>query len=238
MITCYKLHDSFRRKINRRNTSWSTYPPVADIDQYLAEAIGIVLTTLVRAPEKDDITRNILKELEVKDLELEIECFDDHYVSKLPENYFFPLNFTVTATKDGCEECGKRLIPRRVRSREIEEALKDPYRKPSYEYEEILYDEMENGVKWYTNGEFNVTKVTLSYYRKIIPPKCPSLAEKGFYISPDEQRVDKDTHFELDSTYIHDDITDIASFLFLRDVGDAVDADAKLKSIGIKYKLI
>lgn len=237
MVPCEDCHKEFRRRINRRNQGNSTTISVADVDDYFNEAEKVWHKIMTGTAEVDSAARNSLRQLEVKNKKLKIKCNKDFYVADFPSNYYSTLNYRIYASKEGCEDCPKTLIPRTVQSDKLEESLKDSNRQPSFEYEEVLVDEAGNSLVIYTNNEFNITDVLLSYYRKITPIACPSLTLDGYYINGSGKKIDKDVHFEIDSTYDKDDIIDIAVLYYLRDVSDSIEMDSQLMKINSKYKI-
>jgi len=237
MIKCGVCIEMFRRRVNRKNTGFSYKPSTADIDSYIEEACHIWQKAKTRKAEVDSEERNDLRQLEIKNKELDLTVLDKKVAAKIPKDYYGSLSYGVYASKEGCD-CEKKLVTHIVQSDDLAESLEDPFRKPSFEYGEILVDEAGDSLIFYTNGEFKLTKVTANYYRKIIPPKCPSKVEgKKYYIDASGSKIDTDIDFEIDSTYILTDMIDIAVWVYLRDISDNNEADTQLKKIQSKYKL-
>ncbi len=235
MIPCTQCHTEFRRRVNRRNTSVSSRISVVNTDSYLEEAYRLVYRVLVENAETDSAARNNLRQLEVKNKKLKTKCHDGFFEAEYPDNYYSTLHYTVKATKEGCEGCDKMLIPVIVRSNDLSESLKDPFRKPSFEYEEVLVDEAGNSLVLYTNNEFNISTVLLSYFKKITPVQCPSLSENKSYVNGRGETISKDVGLEID--YIFDDIIDLAVLFFLRDVSDNIEMDTQMQKLSLKYKI-
>jgi hypothetical protein len=237
MIPCTQCHTEFRRRVNRRNTAVSSRISAVGTDSYLEEAYKLWFKVKIESAEIDSKARNALRQLEVKNKKMSVKCHDGFYTADYPKDYYSTLHYTVKASKKGCEGCDKMLIPIIVRSNDLSESLKDPFRKPSFEYEEVLVDEAGDSLVLYTNNEFDIGTVLLSYYKRITPILCPSMAVEKFYVNGRGETVNKDVGLEIDSTYDFDDIIDLAVLFFLRDVSDNVEMDTQMQKISLKYQI-
>lgn len=237
MIKCENCHSEFRRRINRRNTEYSRRVGVADIDNYINEAYRFWVSAKVENAEVDSAARNSLRQLEVKNKSLSLNCHKNFYVAAFPDNYFRTLHYSIYGKKEGCKDCPKLMLPRVVQSDDLVESLLDPYRAPSFEYNEVLVDEAGDSLVIYTNNNFDIDAVYLSYYKKITLVACPKLTENRQYIGPSGDVIKDNVDFEISATYDLDDIIDIAVLYFLRDVGDNIELDTQLRKIQTKYQL-
>lgn len=85
-----------------------------------------------------------------------------HTKFALPQDYFDFENIHVTATKGCCDSV--RILPFEVKTEDVEELLEDPNNTPSFEYRETFYY-IASGNVCVFHGDFNISKVLLTYYR-------------------------------------------------------------------------
>jgi hypothetical protein len=90
----------------------------------------------------------------------------DYYLTKpLPDNYLEFHKLDITGTKDCCVD-PKELIVYLVEEANSTVLLRDELRKPNFEWAETFCTIVNNAIRVYTNGEFNIKDVTLMYYRQ------------------------------------------------------------------------
>ena len=229
-ITCNRLHYSFTNKANHSNNEYLKSLNVAQIDMYLQEAQDLVFEKLVKVPEIDPEIRNHLRQLEKKNICIPCQERDGYVVMPYPADFYRRLRQVAIARREGCNE--RELIIHILQSDKISESLKSPYWKPSYEYEETVGDDGEEGLYVWHNGEFEINRVCIDYIRKPEYPRCPSLA--GGYKDVDGNFVTTDVGFELDATYIWRMVVDVAVLLAKRDVDDVTNFNSQLNTIIFK----
>ena len=236
-ISATRLQQEFRRRVNRGDSSKNESFEVRDIDSYLNEAQDIYYTNRLNFLETTPQLREELRKAEVKSYCSGVELFkEDNRISlfKLPDDYYRRLKQTAFVScidNRGCDD--KEIILRIAQSDDISEILKDPFKKPSFEFEEAWADEAEDGLYVYHNGAFKINKVCISYYKRLPKIATPSLIEPdGFYINGDGVKVTKDQGFILDST---DSawrlVVDIASLCAMRDITDQGNFNLELNKI-------
>lgn len=234
MLDCSYYHKEFRRRINRRNTSYSERVGVLDVDDYINEASEVWYKAKIKEAEQDSIIRGILAPFKVKNKPLKIECKGMYYKAKFPADYYYPLNYMIYGSKEGCDNCPKLMSPFIVQSDDLVEGLKDPNRSPSFGFGEVLIDDSKTHIDIYTNGEFSIDKVDISYYKKLDKIQCPKLAENNFYVDYNGNTIRECTTFLIDNRSDANDIIDIAVLFFLRDVEDNQSLDTQLLKINSK----
>jgi hypothetical protein len=96
---------------------------------------------------------------------LNTEMFDKYYKSELlPTDYLY---FNKLDLNCRTKECSGRFIKSTLREEaNSNDYLQDYAMQPAFEMEETFHTIVGNKFKIYTNGEFNVTKAYLVYYRK------------------------------------------------------------------------
>ena len=238
MLDCSYYNEEFRRRINRRNTSYLSRVGTVDIDSYINEAARIWYKTSVREAEKNTAVKISLRPFEIKNKALKTNCEGIYYKAAIPEDCYYPLNYMIYASKEGCPDCPKLMTPFAVQSDDLVESLKDPNRKPSFEYGEVIVDDAKGYLYIYTDGTFSIDKADLSYYKKIERHSCPKLAEANYYVDGSGNKISESNTFSIENEDDADEIIDIAVLFFLRDQGDNNSLDTQLTKINAKFKII
>jgi hypothetical protein len=92
------------------------------------------------------------------------------YISKThnKENFKLPLDyFDLSAVRGKATKgkCSFWMHFEEVRTENIEEVLIDEFRKPSFEWEEVVYTVNADKLSVYTDSTFSMSEVLLNYYR-------------------------------------------------------------------------
>lgn len=82
----------------------------------------------------------------------------------LPGNYLFYKSLEVTASTKDCRN--KRLYSQLVEEANVEKYLADWSMKPDFKWRSTFHIITGNKIRIYTDGDFTVNSVSLSYYRK------------------------------------------------------------------------
>lgn len=82
-----------------------------------------------------------------------------------PADYMQWKRVTTMATKDCCPK-PKKMVVYLAEVANLDELLRDNNKKPSYEWGETFCTQKDGKIQIYTNGEFIVDKVELTYYRQ------------------------------------------------------------------------
>jgi len=234
-ISATRLHQEFRRRVNRGDTSSNESFEIIDIDSYLNEAQDIYYTNRLSLVETTPQIREDLRKAEVKDYCGECGFYkNDNKVClfELPKDYYRRLRQTADVScvdNRGCDD--KTIILRIAQSDDISEILKDPFRKPSFEFGEGWADEGDGGLYVYHNNAFKVNRVCISYYKRLPRIAAPSLMPDGFYINGDGEKVTVNQGFILDSTDAWRIVVDIAALIALRDITDQNSYQLELNKI-------
>ena len=139
---------------------------------------------------EDDI--KFINRLLVDDKKISLEKEHlDHCDFKLPEDYFDFSNVYGKADKGKCKN--KTMFLFEIKDENRHEILQDVNNKPSFNYREAPYTLSNNRVKIYTDSEFKITKIYLSYYRypKQIELKDYNDPEQGFKVGADPEFDDR-----------------------------------------------
>lgn len=235
-ISATKLHQEFRRRANRADSSKNESFEIIDIDSYLNEAQDIFYTNRLSLIETTPQLREELRKAEVKDYCSECNFYKNDNkvcVVEFPDNYYRRIRQTAEVACADYRHCDDKTITLHIaQSDDISEILKDPFRKPSFEFEEAWADEGEHGLYVYHNNAFRVKKVCLSYYKKLPRIAAPSLVEPdGYYIDGGGNKITVDQGFILDNTDAWRVVVDIAALLAFRDITDQANYQLELGKI-------
>lgn len=236
MATARELHYEVRRRLNRFNSDYEKKLTISAIDSILTEAVQIVIQQSSLLYEvRDDIAAN-LDPLVVRDKELKVIPGEIKDIAKLPEDIYKLLRITCIAEKDICGT--KSLIIRGHQTQKIDESLKSPNWKPSFEWEETIGLKANVSDYYvYHNKEFKIKSVTLDYIMKHPDIKTPSLKEDGRYIDANGNSIIKDQGLLLDNAYQKRLVCDVAELIAARDLGDNNNFQTQLNKIMISNNL-
>lgn len=84
--------------------------------------------------------------------------------TEIPTEYAYFIKVSVTGDKEDCKNRSFKVYLAEEANADI--LLTDPHKGPSFEWGETFATMHDNKVRVYTNGEFHVEKISLSYYRK------------------------------------------------------------------------
>lgn len=86
-----------------------------------------------------------------------------YYDAALPADYLQWKRVSSEATKDCCPK-PKRMVVYLAEQGNLDELLRDKYKRPSYEWGETFVTMKGNAIQLYTNGEFTPVNTQLTYY--------------------------------------------------------------------------
>lgn len=235
MIPATRLHSEFLRRVNRLNSQINDKIEINQIDSYLNEAQDIFYNSRLRLLETNPEVRDELRKAEVKGFCG--KCKESKNVSQasifdFPTDYYRLIRHYVTIFCNDDRNCPEKVVTaQKAQTDDLGEILKDPFRKPSFEYEQVWTDEAREGLYVYHNDSFSIRKVCIDYYTTLPRIAFPSLTSKGFYINSDGEKVSVDSGYILDTTDSWRKVVDIASLIYLRDVSDVNDFQTQLNKI-------
>lgn len=239
MVAATKLQFEFRRRLNRIDSKLKKDFEPDEIDSYLNEAKDILYSKRLDLLETIPQIREELKALEVKELCLSCKAHKtnkDACVVTLPEDYYRKSRYRALIFKDA--NCGdKDAFVRLLSSDKLTEALKDPMRDPSYEYEEVLMDEFDGGFIVYHNRKFDVKKICIDYFKKLKDIASPSLTTEKKYTNSSGELIEVDQGLVIDNPVFVNLLLDIAALSAGRDLGAVQDFQTQLNKIASLQKL-
>ena len=172
-----KLVYDFKRKAASLHAKNKEDLPLVDIIAYLNESQQRIYRNRVSVAETNSEVRNHLRVYEIKNKKLECSEVDDEICkAKYPEELYKVLNQrAIVKNDDCCEGIEKSIVLRTTQSDDINESRISPYRKADFRYEQLPWDEAGNHMFIYHEGEMDVLRVIIDYYRRPNELHAPSL---------------------------------------------------------------
>jgi hypothetical protein len=90
----------------------------------------------------------------------------DYYFLTIPGNYLQWKRVDVYAQKDCCDK--RRMVVYLAEEGNVSILLRDKLKQPSFDWAETFATLIDNDINVYTNNEFNIQEVDLTYYRQPI----------------------------------------------------------------------
>ncbi len=207
---------------------------VQEIDGFINESKDIVLENFAVRPEFNTLVRNHLRQLEKKNVCLECKTTKNknYCVMEFPEDFYSLLRQVALAKSSECDEAPRELLIHIVQSNKLTEVLKSPNWKPSFEWEETIADEGDEGLLVWHNGEFDIEEVSIDYLKMLPNVYAPSLLADGQeYHNEDGEEVAEDKDLEIDSTFLWRKFVDVALLIAQRDLSDYGEFQTQLNKI-------
>ena len=237
MIPTKQLIVEFDRRFDRFASEFKVNLRLEDKLSVLNEAYMTIFENTVKMAEVKSKVRHDIRNFEIKNVNLELlKKEKDFTVFTLPKGFYKRLRITTTITRPDCPD--KERIPVIFfQTDDLDQALKDSYWGPSFEWETVLGDEGSEGILVYHNGKFGVSKCTIDYYRKPnIPLQCASMSKTGSYRDSTDTLIDYDVDCEFDTTYLWQDLVDLAVLIARADIGDTRDKKIQREKILVKQQ--
>lgn len=230
MVSSPRLMEELVRRVNHVNTDYAKLITVPAFDSIINEATEIGIdNSLILYEVREDIALD-LEPLVVRDKVLEARKLTSKVQVSLPEDHLKILRITAKAVSTKCNST-KEIIVRKIQHQKLSEALRSPFWKPSFEWEETLGIMNTNkNLDVYIDG-FNIEEVYIDYIKKHPRIYTPSLADDGKYEDIDGNLIVQDAGLLLDSAHQMRKICDIAALIALRDLGNIEDFQTQLNKI-------
>lgn len=237
MIKGTVLHEIFRRKVNRVNSNRLQAVSCIDVDAYLTEAANVIYKNLSEKFETNDYVAKILQPVIEREIHLSTRQLTDFTIEvTFPDNVYKLISKTAVGAKTIEEKEYRRdLVVNPVLSHQKSEVLKDPYWKPSFEWESVLFSYSNKGIIIYKDCDFEIPEIRIDYLRELKKITTPSLVrskyygKSGSYIDSEGNLVSSDVGLELDK--MHQEVAHLAAIKFLADSGDQVDYQTQMNAI-------
>lgn len=229
-----KLIYDFVRKYNSQRSNTANKLKLSTVVSYINEALEIWFENRANAFEVNTEIRNALRNFEIKDKPLQPEqhTFDTFRVS-IPEDLYRKTLLYVESESDCCEGVVKTIQAKFIQSDDLFKARKSTYNSSSFKWERMLCDEAGQHYYLYPEEGHKIRKVFLSYLKRpnyIQETDVCEGAEK-FYEDYNEKLITKKVNLEVDNTFDHRKITDIAVLIASRDNLEPAAYESQLKKI-------
>lgn len=216
-------------KFDRFKSEYNKNLRLEDKLYFLNEALDTIFRRKVnKFSEASSQYKNELRFFEVKEYELELLKKESKYsIYKLPSNFYKLLRQKTIQSK---EDCGKKDIELILfDTDDLNKALKNPFWKPSFEWEHSICDEGSEGLYVWHDTESNLESVIVDYYRRPDEIHAPSLHPNKKYISWNGEVITKDTKLELENNLSN--VVDLAILNTRASLGDVKDYELQLNKI-------
>jgi hypothetical protein len=228
MVSNAQVHEEFHNRFYRQTSKHGRDISIENIDRYVNEAYRQWFKNRVALAQTNAKVRYDLQKLQVT--RQNINCADngDVCIWEFPPDYYQVIRQKVFAKIKDCDcEDGRDLIVHTVQSDDWEETVKDPFWKPSYDWEETIGRETEKGYAIAVNG-FCIEKVDVDYYRRPKSIHSPSLKDCAYEYGG--VVITEDSEFELDDMQL-DEVIDLAILNASRDSGDSGDFSSQIAKV-------
>ena len=216
MYDIKNLHYGFLRRANKVDSLQDVNFYVPQIDDYLNEALSIFIKETAKEVEYNQNRIDDLKNLMEFNKPLAIDCKKDFCTAKLPENYYRLVRIETIASKDGCID---KIKTYPIQFDDINNFLESSEYKPSFYWRETGYEIVENDILIWTNNDFKIKDVKLTYLSKHPRLGNPEDSFEGKYTLPDGTDV-KQQSLLLDNADQPNIIMDLAVLLASTDIND------------------
>jgi hypothetical protein len=148
-ITCWQVVESFNK---------------AQVEWVRRQLHGVNLTK--EGDEQSTRRKDDLQVLLDKNTISNLTDKGDYSFVTLPVDYLQWKRVDVFAQKDCCDK--RRMVIYLAEEGNVSLLLRDKLKQPSFEWAETFATLIDNDINIYTNGEFNIPEVQLTYYRQPI----------------------------------------------------------------------
>lgn len=236
-MTAATLYYEIRRRINNINSNERRQVHIEEIHSVANEAYQIMVENMVDLAELNPKLREDLRPLERKKASLSFTCGDKCCIAAYPDDYYRRLNQKIVASRSDCPN--REMLVHMVQADDLNYSLQDPFWKPSFEWEETIADDGEDGLYIYHNGDFDIEEVIIDYYRKpgtIAFPSCVRNSKddeegSGSYVIKGDQEYTVDIDPELTNNFQMRKVADIAALIIHRDILDPGQFQTQLGKI-------
>lgn len=209
------MHYDFKLKLNKIDSQQYPNLLIPEIDWILNEAqelfVKAVAKPRLRSHLGFELNQRVIDDIRTivvnpdGDLSAALNVVDNSVA--LPNDYWHYLRAYVLVSKDKCTDKKARVFIRQ-HDDEFEES---PFDASSFEWRSVNGVFYENGVKFYTDGSFTISKLCMSYIRRLsyIHNAEDYVRGNGVYNSPSGQVRSGSVNCELPE-HTHREIIDIA----------------------------
>ena len=213
MIDINQLHYLFKQKVNKVDSLQHINFFVEQIDEYLNQSLFIFIEQVLRVAELDQNKSELIGQL-IKVVNLSGLNADKKFVAQLPDDYYRHLRSYSTV-----EGCSGIISNYSVQYDDLNSFLTDVNYKPSLSWRETGYQLKGNEIVVWTNDEFLIDTVNLTYIFRHPRLGNPLNSRNGAYNLPDGTAAQQQ-NLILSNKNQDNVITDIAVALASMDTTD------------------
>ncbi|MCC6252306.1 MAG: hypothetical protein BWX56_01015 [Euryarchaeota archaeon ADurb.Bin023] len=214
MIDINQLHYLFKQKVNKVDSLQNINFFVEQIDEYLNQALFVFIEQILKVAELDQNKTEFIGEL-VKVVELSGTNAEKKFTAQLPDDYYRHLRSY--STVNGCSEIISNYP---VQYDDLNSFLTDINYKPSLAWKETGYQLKGKEIVVWTNDEFLIDAVNLTYVSRHPRLGNPINSRNGSYNLPDGTAAQQQ-NLILSNRNQDNIITDIATLLVSIDTTDS-----------------
>lgn len=229
MTSVNRLHYDFIQEANRTDSQYLKHTSAVQRDFFLNKAKDNILQYYAEMVERDDMVRQYLREITVRDKVLTGEDREERYVAAYPGDMLKPMKVYAIASRPGCTD-QRRLLIRRMSSDKIERALKNVHTNRFWDFEETFGFESDKGFEVY-QGDTKIERVVLDYVRKVKNVAGPEFENAEMYISPEGEAVTGNVDLELSHPDLVAKLVSLAVLFAHRSLGNLTDFQLRYQTI-------
>ena len=210
-MTIQEMHYDFKKKLNKIDSEQNKNLIIPEIDWVLNEAQNLYIK-MIAEPRVANISYFENKQRTIDDIRTIVKENQSVKIQNdiitLPSDYMFHIRSYAYISKGECKNKKATLY---IRKHE-EEFQESPFDRSSFEWRTLNGVFNERGIKFYTEENFTVDKVEMSYIRKPILIHNAKDFRTGEYKLPSGQLLSGSVNCELPE-HTHSEIVDLAVLL-------------------------
>lgn len=230
MTSVNRLHYDFIQEANRTDSQYLKKTTAVQRDFYLNKAKDNLLQYYAEFVEREDLVRQYLREVTVRDVVLKGVDQGEKYIATYPANFLKPVKVYAIAGHIGCSGIERRLLIRRLPSDKIERALKNENTKRAWDFEETFGLESDKGFEVY-QLDTKIERVVLDYVRKVKDVAGANFENAEQYINAEGQAVTGNVDLELTHPDFVAKMVSLAVLLAHRSLGNMTDFASRYQTI-------
>jgi len=221
-MTIQEMHYDFKSKLNKIDSNSYRNMKIPEIDWKLNEAQDLFIM-LVAEPrmrtflgfETSQKTIDDISSIVIDDYECNLSLMPNNPdpTASMPDDYLYHVANHVYAKKDECEAKLNTFI-----IQHDDKANTKEFYQPSFEWRETNVRFYSDGIKIFTNNEFEVTKFTLDYIRRpSFMHYASGFSQDGYKLPGDTTPLTGSQNCELPE-HTHREIVDLAVLIATGDL--------------------
>lgn len=221
MISVNRLVTGFKNRLHHRNSNYSQALDIEEICEYLNEAQYWYIQNRIEQEGRGKLVKDDLRPFEENNVSLDISKEGNNYFATFKDDHYQIIRQKCFIDMPICGVKEVKMSP--FRADNFNEHFNNTMWKSSYYWEDVMYKKDSKGFEIEASAGFELVKVLIDYYRKPLEIAAPSLSDRDVYRNSSGDVISQDQGLELDTTFAHLKIMDLAVLYALRDLGDIKD---------------